>query len=130
MKNVKMIIATMLFFLVTTVTVKAQDAAPANYFVGKWSVLVEGTPSGDATNTVTIELKDDKLVGTIFTKGSTEPKPFTKITQKGNSITAYFVASGYDVYLFLEKIDENKALGSMLDMFDATAQRIIETENK
>lgn len=123
MKKLSLFLTGMFIFLMSF-TVKAQTA-PADYFVGKWSVLVEGTPQGDAINTVVLERKDGKLVGTILSPGKTEPTKFSRIMEKDKSITAYFSASGYDVYLLLEKGSDNAASGSMMDMFDAKATRIL-----
>lgn len=123
MKKLSVFLTGMFIFLMSF-TVKAQTA-PADYFVGKWSVLVEGTPQGDAINAVVLERKDGKLTGTILSPGKTEPAKFTRVIEKDKSITAYFSASGYDVYLLLEKGDDNTASGSMMDMFDAKATRIV-----
>lgn len=90
--------------------------------------MVEGTPQGDAINAVVLERKDGKLTGTILSPGKAEAAKFSKVVEKDKSITAYFSASGYDVYLMLEKTDENNATGSMMDMFDAKATRVIGTK--
>ena len=48
---------------------------------------------------------------------------FAKVEEKGNTVTLYFTSSGYDVYLQLEKKDDNNVKGSMMNMFDATGTR-------
>jgi len=121
------VILTGLVLLISVYCSQAQ-AAENDFFVGKWKVLVEGTPNGDATMIVTIAVNEDgKLEGTTGDeKGETPTTKFTRVEAKGETITAYWVAQGYDVYLFLEKTDENKAEGSLMDMFDATATKVVE----
>lgn len=126
MKKVSLILTGMFIFLMSF-TVKAQTP-PEDYFIGKWNVLVEGTPQGDAINTVLFERKEGKLTGTILSPGKTSPAVFSRVQEKGNSVTAYFSASGYDVYLVLEKSNDNTATGSMMDMFDAKATRVVDTK--
>jgi hypothetical protein len=37
----------------------------------------------------------------------------------------YFSASGYDLYMILEKKDENHVKGREMDMFDVTGERAV-----
>jgi hypothetical protein len=124
MKNLKFILVGV-FCLVSVFTMKAQDK-PVDYFAGKWNVMVTGTPNGDAKMLVTLERVDGKLSGTLLNSGQGEPTKFSRVEEKENSVTLYFTSSGYDVYLQLEKKDENIVKGSMMDMFDATGERIID----
>ena len=39
----------LLFFLLLSTNMLAQSKSGADYFKGTWSVLVKGTPNGDAT---------------------------------------------------------------------------------
>lgn len=130
MKKLSVFIAVIVCSIMFSIEAKAQ--APADYFVGKWKVLTVGLPSGDATSVVTLERKDGKLTGTMMQDGKPAPNVFRKVEEKGNTVTAYFTASGYDVYLFLEKKDDSNITGSMMDMFDCTGTRLVETaaENK
>ncbi len=126
-KKMSMLIAFALMML-APLSLYAQSE-PADYFVGNWNVLIEGTPDGDTNMEVTILREEGKLVGSIA-GGGEESMKFTKIEEKADkSITAYFSsASGYDVYLFLEKKDINSMEGSLMDMFDASAKRIVDEE--
>lgn len=130
MKKLSVFIAAVVCSLVFSIEAKAQ--APADYFVGKWKVLTTGLPSGDATSVVVFERKDGKLTGTMMQDGKPAPNVFRKVEEKDSTVTAYFTASGYDVYLFLEKKDDSNITGSMMDMFDCTGIRLVETatENK
>jgi hypothetical protein len=117
--------------LVFSTVAKAQEAqAPADYFVGKWSVLATGLPSGDAKNTVTFERKDKKLTGKMLQDGKPTANVFSKVEEKEKSVTAYFTSNGYDCYLFLERKDDNNVIGALMDMFDCTGVRVIEAKTE
>ena len=125
MKKMKMILATMIC-LFATLTVNAQDkAAPADYFVGTWNVLVEGTPKGDSNMKLFVERVDGKLTGKVIGDGKTEDVEFTRVEEKEKAITAYFTGGGYNVYIYLEKKDDNSVTGSLMDMFDAKGTRAV-----
>lgn len=125
MKKLSAILVGMLFFLVC-ISVKAQDK-PKDYFVGKWDLVVEGTPSGDGKMSVAMERKDGKLTGVVSPPGKPEAV-ISRVEEKEKSVTLYFNTGGYDVYLFMEKKDEDNVTGSMMDMFDAKGKRVIETK--
>lgn len=125
MKKLSVFIAVVVCSIVFSMEAKAQ--APTDYFAGKWKVLTTGLPSGDATSVVTLERKEGKLTGTMMQDGKPAPNIFSRVEEKEKSITAYFTASGYDCYLFLEKKDDNNVIGSLMDMFDCTGVRIVET---
>src|SRR5687768_3364995 len=91
-----------LFCLVLSFNAGAQTQPPADCFVGKWNVTVEGTPSGDRKMTVTLERKEGKLAGTIVTASGTEPTKITNVDEKEHSVTLYFNSNGYDVSLTME----------------------------
>lgn len=128
MKKSILFFAGMFFFLLSIGT-KAQ-APSADFFVGKWDVLVVGTPNGDAKMPVTLERVDGKLKGTFVGNGQTEAPKISNIEEKENSITIYFTSSGYDVYLMLEKKGDNHVEGTMMDMFDAKGDRVVENSAK
>lgn len=120
----------LLFLLVLSLNSKAQSQTPADYFVGKWNILVEGLPQGDSKMIVNLERKDGKLTGAILDSAKTEVAKFTKVEENENAVTMYFTAQGYDAYLRLEKNGDDKVKGSMMDMFDAKGERIKEKELK
>lgn len=124
MKKLSVFIAAIVCSVVFSIGAKAQ--APADYFVGKWSVLVTGTPNGDAKFIVNLERKEGKFTGGLIDPATNkEITSFTKIEESEKNITVYFTSQTYNVYLFLEKKDDNHITGSMMDMFDATGERII-----
>jgi hypothetical protein len=113
------------FLLLLTLGVNAQ-ANEADYFAGKWKVTVFGTPDGDAKMTVSLERADGKLTGGIISEGTSDANKFTKIDETEKSVTLYFTANGYDVYLLLENKGDNHVEGNLLGMFDAKGDRIAE----
>lgn len=123
MRKLSFVLTVFVLFLFA-INSNAQDAS--SFFVGKWKVLTVGTPNGDATSIITLERKDGKLTGTMNSEGATESIKFTNVEEKENTVTVYFSASGYDVYMVLEKKDENHVTGSMMDMFDVSGERVVE----
>ena len=103
--------------------VKAQTPA-ADYFAGKWSVLVKGTPSGDAKMIFILEKNNDSFSGVVLDPTGVEISKISSIEQKENEITVYFNAQSYEVNLVLTKEDDDHVTGSLMGMFDAVGERI------
>jgi hypothetical protein len=65
MKKIGLLIAgTFLLFL--SLHVNAQSKSGAEYFAGKWNILVKGTPNGDAKMAVSLDKKDSTLTGVVL----------------------------------------------------------------
>jgi hypothetical protein len=116
-----------LLMMLATLTLSAQDQ-PQDFFAGKWDLLAEGTPSGDAKIIVNMQRVDGKLTGDVLREGAAASKIIRVEEKKDKSVTVYFNSSGYDVYLYLEKKGADKVEGSMMDMFDVTGKRVVEKE--
>ncbi len=112
-----------LFFLLLSVNVKAQTSG-SDYFTGKWSVLIKGTPNGDAKMTVTLQKQDTTLAGNIQDSTGQLNAKIDKVELNGDKITLYFTAQGYDVNLEMDKKDDDHITGSMMGMFDAEGERV------
>lgn len=121
---------TVVFLLVLSFHTKAQTLNSSDYFLGKWSVIVEGTPNGDAKMFVRLEKKDTTLTGSILDSTNKEITKISRIELKDSSVTVYFTAQGYDVYLVMEKKDDDHVKGNMLDMFTANGERVKEEEEE
>lgn len=117
-------ILTVAFFMLISFNSCAQTESKPDYFVGKWDVTVAGTPQGDAVLKVDLTRKEGKLTGTILPKSEGEAATITKIEEKEGSVTLYFTSSGYDVYLLMEKKDDDHVTGNLLNMFDAKGVRV------
>jgi hypothetical protein len=110
--------------LLSSVNVPAQQET-TDYFVGKWELLLEGTPSGDVKVILSLERKEGKLEGSM-TGDDTEEIKFDSVDESNESITLNWYAEGYDVYLSLKKKDEDNISGMLMDMFHASGQRLKE----
>lgn len=126
MKKLSVFIAAIVCSLVFSIGAKAQ--APADYFVGKWNVVVTGLPQGDQKMIIIFERKDGKLIGHSDDEKTGKSMSYSKLEEKEKSVTAYFTASGYDCYIFLEKKDDNNVTGSLMDMFDCTGIRVVDAK--
>ena len=123
MKNLRAFL-TGIFFLVLSIVSNAQSKAGADYFNGKWSVLLKGIPGGDSKMILILESKNDSIAGIVQDTTGTEISKITKVELKETEITVYFFAQGYDVNLLLIKKDEDHVTGSLMSMFDVEGERI------
>jgi hypothetical protein len=112
--------------MVVSVSITGAEApATPEYFVGKWNVVVNGTPNGDANFIVTLEKSGDSLAGSLLlAPGASESTPISKIDIADSSVTLYFTAQGYDVYLIMNHKDKDNVTGSLMNMFPAEGSRI------
>ena len=112
------------FILFFTLHVHAQTAAGADYFVGKWNVLIKGTPQGDARMFFVLEKKDTTMAGIVQDSTGTQISKLDKVELGANSATLYFNVQGYDVSLVMNKKDDDHVTGSLLGMFDVDGERV------
>ena len=122
MKKINLILAGLVAF--AFISVKAQ-AQTANYFIGKWDVLLKGLPNGDTHIKFNLVDSVGHVTGVLIdTTAAHKDVPLTKVETDGDKATLYFTAQGYDVSLVLTKKDDDHATGSLMGMFDAVADRI------
>ena len=114
------------FSLLLSINVNAQSKTGVDYFKGKWSVVLKGTPGGDAKMTFVLENKSDSIRGVVQDTTGAEVSKITNAELKDNEVTLYFNAQGYDVNLLLKKKDDDHVTGSLMGMFDAEGIRIKE----
>jgi len=122
MKKFKAVLV-ILFVLSIATAVKAQTSN-TEYFSGKWSVILKGTPNGDAKMIFVLEKKVDSLTGVVLDTTGNQISKIDKAELKDTTVTLYFNAQGYDVSLVLNRKDEDHVTGSLLNMFDAEGERI------
>ncbi|HWV74089.1 MAG TPA: hypothetical protein VN040_20365 [Pseudosphingobacterium sp.] len=113
-----------IFLMLLNIDVKAQQQDSTDYFVGKWKVLVKGTPNGDATMVFVLDKAAESLTGVVQDTVGTEISKISNVELAGNAVTLYFTAQGYDVNLLMKKEDEDNVTGSLMGMFDASGQRL------
>ena len=102
----------------------AQSKTGADFFAGKWNVLITGTPYGDLKRVYILDKKDNGLAGTVLDSTGKEIAKCSKVDVKDNEITLYYTALGNDVNVALTKKDEDLVTGKALGMFDAKGERI------
>ncbi|MBK6978025.1 MAG: hypothetical protein IPH28_13725 [Cytophagaceae bacterium] len=97
-----------------------------DYFLGKWEIMVAGTPNGDIKFATDLQRKEGKLFGelTIPADPNAPAIPITNIEEGTDKITIYFSAQGYDLNLDLEKVDQDNLKGTLMGMFDSKAVRV------
>jgi hypothetical protein len=113
-----------LFFLVISLATQAQSKTGADFFAGKWSVLITGTPYGDLRRIYVLEKKDNGITGIVQDSTGKEIAKFSKVEVKDNEVTLYYNALGNDVSVVLTKKDEDHVAGSALGMFDVQGERL------
>ena len=123
MKNFRTVFTAFILSAIT-LAVHGQSKTVAEYFEGKWSVLLKGTPDGDARMFFVLEKKVDSLTGVVLDTTGNQISKIDKAELKDTTVTLYFNAQGYDVSLVLNRKDEDHVTGSLLNMFDAEGERI------
>ncbi|QHS59190.1 hypothetical protein [Chitinophaga agri] len=124
MKTVQTFFLACAFIVALSSCARAQSKSGADYFSGKWNVLVKGTPQGDSRMIMHLENKEGKLAGAIQDTTGNQIAKIDSVSVASEELTVYFNASGYDVYMNLKKKDEDHAAGGLLGMFDAVADRV------
>lgn len=122
MKSVKAFFAVVCLF-VLSITADAQSKIGADYFDGKWSVLLKGVPGGDTKLIFVLEKKNDSITGIVQDTTGLEISKISKVELKDNEINLYFTAQSYDVNLLMTKKDDDHTTGSLMSMFDAEGER-------
>jgi hypothetical protein len=113
-----------LFILLLSFNVNAQIKTGADYFEGKWSVLIKGLPNGDTKMIFVLEKKDTTMTGVVQDSTGKEISKLDKVELNKTTATVYFNAQGYDVNVVMNKKDEDHITGNMMGMFDAEGDRV------
>lgn len=113
-----------LFFLVLSLNANAQTKTGADYFAGKWNIIVKGTPNGDREMVLVLEKKDIGIIGVVQDTAGKELSKITKAELNANTITLYYSINEHDVIIELIKKDDDHASGNAMGMFDVEAERV------
>jgi hypothetical protein len=111
------------FFLLASTKMLAQSKPGADYFKGKWTMLIKGTPNGDAKMIFFLENKNDSITGVVQDSTGVEISKLSKVELKDSVITVYFTAQGYDVNVVMARKDDDHVTGSLMGMFDVEGER-------
>jgi hypothetical protein len=112
------------FFLLLSLNLKAQTKTGAEYFTGKWNVLVKGTPNGDSKLVFLLDKKDSTLTGIVQDTTGKEIAKIDKVELSDDKATVYFNTQGYDVNLEMNRKDDDHITGSLMGMFEAEGDRV------
>jgi hypothetical protein len=123
MKKVIYLAGALLLALLSTNSY-AQSKSGMSYFVGKWNVLVKGTPNGDARMIMDLQTKKDSLSGVVRDSTGKEISKISSVELTDTSATVHFTAQEYEVYLVMNKKDDDNIIGNLMGMFDAEGKRI------
>jgi hypothetical protein len=116
--------ATASFFFLLSFTVNAQSRTGADFFAGKWKVLVTGTPYGDLKRIYMLEKSGNTLTGVVQDSTGKEITKCSKVEVKDSEVTLYYQAMGNDVSITLIRKDDDHVTGNVMGMFDANGERI------
>jgi hypothetical protein len=119
-----------LFVLLLGITfaASAQTATPASapaadYYVGKWDILIEGTPMGDVKLLADLTRKEGKLTGELTSTADNTKLTIISITETADKLTINFdTTQAGEVSLELAKVDDDNMKGAIMS-FTATAKR-------
>ena len=117
-------LATGIFLLLLALNVNGQSKTGADYFAGKWNVLISGTPYGDLKRIYVLEKKESSLNGIVQDCTGKEIAKCSKVEVQDNQVTLYYQAMGNDVSVTLVRKDDDHVSGSVLNMFEANGERI------
>ena len=119
------VLLTALFLVLSSFNAIAQSKTGTDYFIGKWHVLIPGTPLGDLKRFYIFEKNGESLSGQVQdgTSGA-ELAKFTKVELKGDQVTAYYSVNDLDVTVVFIKKDEDHITGTVLGTYDATGERV------
>ena len=123
MKKINSIVIGSLFLLLA-VNTKAQTKTGADFFAGKWKVLVTGTPYGDLKRIYVLEKNGNALTGIVQDSTGKEITKCSNVEVKDSEVTLYYQAMGNDVSITLIRMDDDHVTGSVLGQFDAKGERI------
>ena len=116
------------FSLLFSQAVNAQTKTGADYFAGKWNVLVKGTPNGDARMFFVLTKRDSTITGVVQDSTGKEISKIDNAELVSDEITVYFNSQGFDVSVLLKKKDDDHAAGSLMGMFETEADRVKEVK--
>lgn len=117
-------VLTALFFLLLSGSIIAQSRTGANYFAGKWNVLISGTPYGDLKRVYVLEKNNNTLTGAVLDSSGKEMAKFSKVELKETKVTLYYYAPGNDVSITLIKKDDDHVTGTVPGTFEARGERM------
>lgn len=130
MKKTGIVMGTFIFMLVslisTNIMAQGETAISEDYFADNWEVMLMGTPSGDVTMIFHLTRDDGNLKGVITNEYNDDVTEIEAIVEREDSITFFWTAEGHYINVDFKIVDDNSMTGSLMGMFNATADRVVE----
>jgi hypothetical protein len=123
MKQVN-VLMTGIFLILFAMGARAQSKTGADYFAGKWKLLVKGTPDGDSKMLFVFSKSDTAFTGIVQDTTGKEISKITKIDLSDTAMTVYFSTQGYDVDVLLIRKSDDHVAGSLMSMFQVEGDRV------
>lgn len=104
--------------------VKGANILPQEtYFLGKWNVILKGTPEGDVPLTMIFQQKDGKWTGTYINQKTKEKSDLKSVAVNADSIHIALKFASYDITMSLNRVDDMHIIGKMMDMINCEGTR-------
>lgn len=115
-----------LFLLMMGFSVRSfsQTTTP-DFYIGKWEIVVTGSPRGDVTFLTDLVRKEGNITGTLVDAADpNEKRPITKVEESTSKLVIYFESSqAGEISIDLTKVDDDHLKGSLMS-YDAKAKRL------
>lgn len=118
------VIMSVICLMLIAVSAHAQSKAGADYFAGKWDLMIKGTPDGDTRLFFVLDKGDSTLSGIVLDSTGKEEAKIDKIELADSTATVYFSARGYDLNLVMNKKDADNITGTLVEMFVVEGIRV------
>ncbi|MHA4740832.1 hypothetical protein [Dyadobacter sp. MSC1_007] len=102
------------------------QAAPTDFYAGKWEISVPGSPRGDVVFLMDLMRENGKLTGSLVDKAdpASGARKIVKVEESAEKLIIYFESSqGDETSMELAKVDNDHLKGSVHN-FEATAKRV------
>jgi hypothetical protein len=108
----------------TELALKVSNNLPKEtYYVGKWDVVVKGTPEGDLPLQLTFQQKEGKWTGVYIHQKTKETATLQSIEVQGDKVLLALKFATYEVTMSLNRVDDDHIIGKMMDMLDCEGIR-------
>jgi hypothetical protein len=118
-----------LLALFISISAFASAQTPADFYAGKWEIMIYSSPMGDIKFTTELVRKDGKLTGELSMPDypDREKRAITKVEENGDNIKIFFNSpqSGGDVAIDLKKENDTTLRGKTME-YETVAKRINE----
>ena len=118
------LISSLFFGLALLLMSSTTQAKSTDFFVGEWEVTIKDTPNGTVNVVLSLERVEGKLVGKFIDASTSTETTMSQITEGENTVTLYFFAEGYDLYLTLQPEGEENVPGRLMDAFAVEGKRV------